>query len=85
MKWFTENNLLSKIPIIYKRNKNANISNDDKKIKLSFIERLALKYKDFFNIKEGEEGNYWDMTYEKAIDLDNIFFLSYYFSFIFIE
>ena len=80
-----ENNLLSKIPIIYKRNKNANISNDDKKIKLSFIERLALKYKDFFNIKEGEEGNYWDMTYEKAIDLDNIFFLSYYFSFIFIE
>ena len=81
----TENNLLSKIPIIYKRNKNANITNDDKRIKFSFLERLALKYKDFFNIKKEEEENYWDMTYEKTIDLDNRFFLSYFFSFIFIK
>ena len=81
----TENNLLSKIQIIYKRNKNANITNDDKSIKLSFLEKLGLKYKNFFNIREGEEENYWDMTYEKAIDSDNRYFLTCFFSFIFIK
>ena len=68
---------------VYKKKKNAFIVNGG--YNKNFRERIKSKYSGAFNKKNDEETNFWEFTFDKAINDDNKYFFHHIYSFLFVK